>query len=108
MSAAQYAVNATNGSPTDTLLQAIGAGIGNNAAHEIAHQLKTKFSRFPGKVIGGMGMDDKWIDTYNGSGCDGSKQPWVYTGFGTDANKTPIHWENVADQSLTNILGRKP
>jgi hypothetical protein len=106
MSDAQYAVNQTNGNPTGTLLQAIGEGIGNNAAHEIAHQLKNLFSRFP--VVNGMGMDDSSIDTYNGSGCDGSKQPWVYTGFGTDANKTPIHWGDAADQSLMNILGRKP
>lgn len=48
------------------------------------------------------------IDTYNGAICDGSQDPWVFTGVGTDANKTPIHWEQGnADVSFTNILGKK-
>lgn len=107
MSQAQYALNMTNGGVTDTLLKAIGEGIGNNAAHEIAHQLKNLFSRF-GKVVGNMGLDDDSVDTYNGASCDGSKDPWVYTGVGTDADKTPIHWEmGNADVSLRNILGNK-
>ncbi len=108
MSQAQYAVNVTNGSPTGTLLQAIGEGIGNNAAHEIAHQLKNRFLN-SGKIVGaGLWMDDNSLDTYNSASCDGSNASWVYTGVGTDANKTPIHWEQGnADVSLTNILGNK-
>jgi hypothetical protein len=104
MSQAQYATNSTNGSPTNTLLQAIGEGIGNNAAHEIAHQLK---NGFPSKVVGGFGLDDNSTDTYNSSSCDGTNAPWVFTGVGTDPNRTPIHWEaGNADASLTNILGK--
>lgn len=105
MSQAQYAVNITNGNPSNTLLQAIGEGIGNNAAHEIAHQLKNRFSS---KVVGGFGLDDTSIDTYNSGSCDGSNASWVFTGIGTDTNKTPIHWEQGnADVSLMNILGKK-
>jgi hypothetical protein len=106
MAQAQYALNQTNGTPTDSLLQAIGAGIGNNAAHEIGHQLKNRFLT-SGIVGGGLWMDNNSVDTYNGGSCDGSKAPWVYTGIGTDANKTPIHWEDAADQSWANILGLK-
>jgi len=84
------------------LLLAIGEGIGNNAAHEIAHQLATAY-RTSEKLISGMGLDDSSIDTYNGAECLGDKAPWVYTGIGTDG--VPIHWGTSADQSLTNILG---
>ncbi len=106
MAQAQYAVNATNGSPTDTLLQAIGEGIGNNAAHEIMHQLRNRFLP-SGKVVPGAWMDDDSINTYNGESCDGSKAPWVYTGVGPDGI-TAIHWEkDNADVTLTNILGNK-
>src|SRR2546430_6887606 len=90
---AQYAVNATNGTPTDALLQAIGEGIGNNAAHEIVHQLKNRFLN-TGKIVGaGLWMDDNSTDTYSCISCGGSITPRVYTGVGTDPNKTPIHWE---------------
>lgn len=63
----------------------------------------------PGKVVaGGTWMNDSSTDTYNGAACDGSNDPWVFTGVGTDPNKTPIHWElGNADVSLTNILGKK-
>jgi len=102
---AQWAVNGTDGSPTQALLQAIGEGIGNNAAHEIAHQLVNRFSP-SGEVIGGMGLDDDSINTYNSESCSGSQAPWVYTGVGPDGH-TPIHWGGSADQTLTNILGKR-
>ena len=60
------------------LMKAIGAGIGNTAAHEIGHQF---FSSV-------LGMDDSSTHTYNGQGCDGSKATWNY-GIGE------IHWGNV-------------
>ena len=55
---AQYAVNATNGTPTDALPQAIGEGIGNNAAHEIVHQLKNRFLN-TGKIFLEDGSTDQ-------------------------------------------------
>jgi hypothetical protein len=62
---AEFAVNSTNGNPTSSLLTAIGEGIGNNAAHEIAHQLVNRFLA-SGSIISGMDLDDNSTDTYNG------------------------------------------
>jgi hypothetical protein len=104
MEQAQWVLNVQSPQPSDSLLEATGEAIGNNAAHEIAHELS---NAFPKKIVGGMGLDDSSIDTYNSGSCDGSIAPWVYTGVGTDG-QTPIHWESGnADTSLANILGRK-
>jgi hypothetical protein len=107
VAAAQDAVNQTNGSPSNVLLGAIGEGIENNAAHEVAHQLSNEYLG-SGKVIGAMGLDDESSDTYNSIFCDA---PWIFTGVGTSAtgtNGVPIHWEEAnADRSLANILGRR-
>ena len=105
MEQAQWALNLQTAQPTQDLLQAIGEGVGNNAAHEIGHQLTTGFSA-SGEVVGGMGLDDGSVNTYNGANCAGGSAPWVFTGVGTDG-QTPIHWGTNADQSLTNILGKK-
>ncbi len=108
MAQAQHAVNITTATPTptqlETLVRAIGEGIGNNAAHEIGHQLVNFFNRFPGKIINGMDMNDNSVDTYNGGSC---ADPAVFTGVGTDGI-TRIHWSTNADQSLTNIFGKRP
>jgi hypothetical protein len=101
---AEFAVNSTNGNPTSSLLTAIGEGIGNNAAHEIAHQLVNRFLA-SGSIISGIDLDDNSTDTYNGGDCFGNTAPWVFTGVG--AGGTPIHWSNNAAQSLTNILSKK-
>jgi hypothetical protein len=109
MQEAQRAVGATNGVPTQALLEAIGTGIGYNGAHEIGHQLVSRFLA-SGKVISGMGLDDSSVDTINSANCKGDTAPWVYTGQGSDGlhpGLTPIHWEDVADQTLTNIFGKK-
>jgi hypothetical protein len=84
---AQHAINETNGMPTPELLRAIGEGIGNNAAHEVGHQLVNRFAQ-SGKIVSGIDMDDTSTDTYNGGSCDGSQAPWVFTGVG--ANGTSI------------------
>jgi hypothetical protein len=70
------------------LMNAIGTGIGNNAAHEIGHQ-------FFGRA--GTGMDDSSTHTYNGQGCQGDVAPWVY---GTG----PIGWEGVTANAWKNRL----
>jgi hypothetical protein len=49
-------------------------------------------------------MDDGVADTYNGGSC---ADPAVFTGVGADG-LTPIHWTTNADQSWTNIFGRRP
>ena len=51
-------------------------------------------------------MHDSSVDTYNGGSCNGDTNPWVFTGVGTDG-VTPIHWGADADQSLTNIFGKR-
>jgi hypothetical protein len=91
MTQAQYALNLqTAAPPNQTVFQAIGAGIGNNAAHEIGHQL-------------GVAGDDDSINTYNSGSCDGSKAPWVFTSVGPDG-KTPISWEGKSAESLQSIV----
>jgi hypothetical protein len=70
------------------LMKAIGAGIGNNAAHELAHQF----------LLYRYGMDDQSTSTYNSKDCEGDKAPWVY-GF------EPIHWGTVTAEALKKALG---
>jgi hypothetical protein len=102
---AQDAVNDTAGTPTDALVAAIGEGVGNNAAHEIAHQLVNARSK-PGNIINQMDLDDASTDTYNGMACDYTA-PWVYTGIGGPDGTTSIHWESDAAQSLKNLFGAR-
>jgi len=47
------------------LMKAIGAGIGNNAAHELAHQFLRQF----------YGMDDSSAIVTTENQCDGDKAP---------------------------------
>jgi hypothetical protein len=70
------------------LMKAIGTGIGNNAAHEIAHQFLLEL----------YGMDDNSKNTYNGQGCNGATASWTY-GIGS------IQWESVTANALKNALG---
>jgi hypothetical protein len=100
---AQYALNETAGNPTPELLAALGQGIGNNAAHEIAHELVNAGST-SGKIVNLMDLDDSSQDTYNGADCSGSNAPWVYTGT---SGGVPIHWEKDAATSLSNVFGPK-
>jgi len=113
MTFAQIAINIQISNPTpaqlNQLAQAIGEGIGNNAAHEIAHELVTRYLA-SGKIVNVMDLDDQSLDTYNEGDCGGSTSPWVYTGSGNDGvhpGQTPIHWSPNADQSLANIYGRR-
>jgi hypothetical protein len=69
------------------LMKAIGAGIGNNAAHELAHQF----------LLSAYGMDDNSSNTYNGARCEDGA-PWVY-GIG------PIAWGTATAAGLKNKLG---
>lgn len=69
------------------LMKAIGAGIGNNAAHELVHQFFQKHN----------GMDDSSTNTYNGKDCNGDTARWVY-GIG------PIGWEDVTANALKTTL----
>lgn len=85
LTTAQDVTNALN---NRSLMKAIGSGIGNNAAHEMAHQF----------LLGASGMDDSSTNTYNGLACEGDTAAWVY-GIG------PIQWEEVTATALKNALG---
>jgi hypothetical protein len=97
MEQAQWALPVVLTTPADVqnalnrsdLMKAIGTGIGNTAAHEIAHQF----------FLTGHGMDDSSTHTYNGQGCGGDTAPWAY-GIGA------IDWEAVTAQAWTSILKR--
>jgi hypothetical protein len=82
------AADVQNALQNASLMKAIGIGIGNNAAHELAHQ-------FFGS---GFGMDDTSKNTYNGQDCRGDNAPWVY-GVG------PIKLEIITDDAWKATLG---
>jgi hypothetical protein len=90
MEQAQYALAVQTGTPNNSLLRAIGTGIGNNAAHEVGHQLRLK------------GMDDSSVGTYNAGECSGAADPSIYTGVTPQGN--PIKWEDQSAQSLHKII----
>ena len=71
------------------LMKAIGTGIGNNAAHEIAHQF------FKDKIA--AALDDNSSNTYNGAECFGDKAPWVY-GIGS------IRWGDTTANQWKKVL----
>lgn len=101
MEEAQWSLNVQTDNPSDTFLGEIGEGIGNNSAHEIAHQLVNAYGA-SGKIVGLMDLDDNSTDTYNGGSCE---DPAVFKGV--DNNNKSIYWEGDAAQSLTNVLGPK-
>jgi len=89
------------------LIQAIGSGIGNTAAHEIAHQFLLKCCSMDVKIS----ADPNAAATYNQGDSDGDpstnvpdSDPATYTGYGKDG-KTSIHWENTTEQALAKCLG---
>lgn len=72
------------------LMRAIGAGIGNTAAHETGHQF----------FLNGYGMEDSSTNTYNGAaGCDPTTAGGYFYGFG------PISWEPVTANAWKTTLG---
>lgn len=99
MEEAQFALypSARPATPSQPLVQAIGEGIGNDAAHEIGHQFSDG-----GQFV--ADMDDDSVDTYQSHQCLGPSAPWIYTGVGTDPQKTPIHWDNNAKASWSKFL----
>jgi hypothetical protein len=70
------------------LFSAIGAGIGNTAAHEIAHHF----------FVSGSALDDSSTHTYNGRNCEGEEAPWNY-------GRGPIQWGPVTADALKQRLG---
>jgi hypothetical protein len=88
------------------LINAIGRGTGNTAAHEIAHQFLALCCSMD--VL--TSQDPDAAATYNNVDADADPSPQVpdsdpapYTGYGKDG-KTAIHWENTTKQALTKCL----
>ena len=96
MEYAQWALPITLITPADVsnalqnanLMKAIGAGIGNTGAHELAHQF----------LLDTFGMEDSSSNTYNGVECRGWLAPWLY-GVGA------IGWEPMTADALKAALG---
>lgn len=89
------------------LFQAIGRGIGNTAAHEIAHQFLGRCCSMD--VL--TSADPQSAATYNNGDADGDPNPQVtnsdpaaYTGYGKDG-KSPIHWESTSQTGPAEVLG---
>jgi len=88
------------------LITAIGRGIGNTAAHEIAHQFLGKCCSMDALTS----QDPNAAATYNNGSANGSpdpqspdSEPATYTGYGKDG-KTQIHWESSTHRALTECL----
>jgi hypothetical protein len=109
--ALQVAINnaqdETNALKRQDLIQAIGRGIGNNAAHEIAHQFLIKCCSMD--VL--TSDDPASAGTYNNGDADGDPNPQIinsdpapYTGYGKSGK--PIFWEDSTKKALGNCLGK--
>jgi hypothetical protein len=88
------------------LIRAIGRGIGNNSAHEIAHQFLVLCCGMDALTS----VDPNSAATYNNGDVEGDPSPAVvdsdpapYTGYGKD-KKTPIHWEDNTKKALNACL----
>jgi hypothetical protein len=88
------------------MIQAIGRGIGNNAAHEIAHQFLSACCSMDVKIS----ADPAAAGTYNNGDANGDpnqqvvdSDPAPYTGYGKDGKA--IHWEATTNKALTKCLG---
>jgi hypothetical protein len=99
---AQFALNlystdlsAATGSPNFTsVLWSTGEGIGNTAAHEIAHQY----------LSSSCGMNDLGGDpaAYNAGNADAGTDPSMYTGVGP--NGQPLYWTRQTAICLVNQI----
>jgi hypothetical protein len=80
----------------DSLIRAIGTGIGNNAAHEFGHQFNI------------VGMDDPPSGpsgTFNGGDCGGDDNPLIYTTKkASSSDGSTIQWREDARKSLRKAL----
>jgi hypothetical protein len=102
LSQAQYALNlqdtdlsASTDSPLfANVLWSTGEGIGNTAAHEIAHQFLLETC--------GMNDDPSLVGVYNGGSADAGDDPSMYTGIGP--NGQPLHWSPNTAICLVNMI----
>jgi hypothetical protein len=81
------------------LFAAIGRGIGNVAAHEIAHQ----FLVFCCTMDANPKIDLNARGTYNATGCNGQVDPSPWTGH-WPVPLIQLHWEKPAQDALDQCL----
>jgi hypothetical protein len=83
------------------LIQAIGRGIGNVAAHEIAHQFLVLCCDMDANPT----TDANARGAYNAGGCTASVDPSPWLGY-WPSPKLGLHWETPALQGLDSCLNR--
>jgi hypothetical protein len=106
MEQAQWALDTTINNAQDEaqalqsrdLIEAIGRGIGNISAHEIAHQFLVNCCGMDAYTS----LDPNAAGTYNNGDADGGNEPATYTGFGQ--NGLGIHWETTTLWALHACL----
>jgi hypothetical protein len=77
-----------------TVLQSTGRGLGNTAAHELAHQVLD--------VLCGMNDSPGKVGVYDGGSADAGIDPSMYTGVTLDGQ--PIHWSGETAKCLVNAI----
>jgi hypothetical protein len=82
------------------LMDAIGMGIGNTAAHEIAHQFLKKCC----SMDANPSKDPDAKGAYNATGCTAAADPTPWTGYWPGPPKVYIHWEKPTLTGLTQCL----
>jgi len=83
------------------LVQAIARGLGNVAAHEIAHQFLGKCCSMDANPQN----DPAARGAFNATGCNARVDPSPYTGY-WPSPRILLHWEQSALDALGQCLGR--
>ena len=95
------------------LFQAIGTGIGNSAAHEVAHQFLLSCCDMDSNPLQPSNFnpissepDLNARGTWNDGAFDGKNDPALFIGYWPDP-KIPMHWENTPnpDGSVSALTG---
>jgi len=83
-----------------SIIRAMGRGIGNIAAHEIAHQFLKKCCAMDANPE----VDENAKGTFNATGCSGVRDPSPWTGYWPDP-RILLHWQQPALEALGRCLG---
>jgi len=83
-----------------SIIRAIGRGIGNIAAHEIAHHFLVRCCAMDANPE----VDENAKGTFNATGCSGVRDPSPWTGYWPDP-RILLHWQQPALDALGRCLG---
>ena len=83
-----------------SIIRAIGRGIGNIAAHEIAHHFLVRCCAMDANPE----VDENAKGTFNATGCSGERDPSPWTGYWPDP-RILLHWQQPALEALGRCLG---